>query len=177
MLYNTYFGSGLSSIVFQEIRESKSLAYSASSRYNMANKKNKHNSLYAYIGTQSNKLPEALTAINELLNEMPKNELQFKMAKTSVLKSLASSRISKDDIYWQFKRLEKLGISNDNRKEIYEQIQKMTLNDLETFFNEEVKNTTFDLLIIGNKNDLNFEALNGFGEVKELTPAFLFNFQ
>ena len=38
-LFNTYFGSGLSSIVFQEIRESKSLAYSAWSSYSTARKK------------------------------------------------------------------------------------------------------------------------------------------
>ncbi|WP_134627677.1 M16 family metallopeptidase, partial [Flavobacterium psychrophilum] len=34
-VFNNYFGSGLSSIVFQEIRESKSLAYSANAVYRM----------------------------------------------------------------------------------------------------------------------------------------------
>jgi predicted Zn-dependent peptidase len=32
-LFNEYFGSGLSSIVFQEIREAKALAYGASASY------------------------------------------------------------------------------------------------------------------------------------------------
>ncbi len=32
-LFNSYFGGGMSSVVFQEIRESKSLAYSAWASY------------------------------------------------------------------------------------------------------------------------------------------------
>ena len=55
-LFNTYFGSGLSSIVFQEIRESKSLAYSAFAGYSNARKKDDPNYIYAYVGTQANKL-------------------------------------------------------------------------------------------------------------------------
>jgi zinc protease len=39
-VFNSYFGSGLSSIIFQEIRESKSLAYSARAFYGIANDKN-----------------------------------------------------------------------------------------------------------------------------------------
>ena len=54
-LFNTYFGSGLSSIVFQEIRESKSLAYSAFSSYSNASKQDDSNYIMAYIGTQANK--------------------------------------------------------------------------------------------------------------------------
>jgi len=71
-VFNAYFGSGLSSIVFQEIRESKSLAYSARAYYGTANDKNLSDYMQVSIGTQANKLPEAVDAINALLSEMPK---------------------------------------------------------------------------------------------------------
>src|SRR5690606_4539098 len=51
-VFNQYFGSGLSSIVFQEIRESKSLAYSAYSFYSNSSKADRYNYVIAYIGTQ-----------------------------------------------------------------------------------------------------------------------------
>ena len=76
-LFNTYFGAGLSSIVFQEIRESKSLAYSAYSYYSQASDKNDANYVMAYIGTQANKMPQAVDAMMSLMSDMPEAEEQF----------------------------------------------------------------------------------------------------
>ncbi len=86
-LFNTYFGSGLSSIVFQEIRESKSLAYSAWSNYSTARKKDDANYVMAYIGTQANKMPQAVDAMMDLMNDMPEAEEQFNAAKEATLKN------------------------------------------------------------------------------------------
>lgn len=59
-VFNEYFGSGLSSIVFQEIRESKSLAYSAYALY-QANAELQHpDYVSTYIGTQPDKLEMAV---------------------------------------------------------------------------------------------------------------------
>jgi zinc protease len=60
-LFNQYFGSGLSSIVFQEIRESKALAYSAYSVFTTPGKTDESHYVRAYIGAQVDKLPEAPT--------------------------------------------------------------------------------------------------------------------
>ncbi len=176
LLFNTYFGRGLSSIVFQELRESKSLAYSAMSSYATAREKEKPNYLYAYMGTQANKLPEAISAMKELLNAMPLNEAQFFSAKESVLKTIAASRINKSGIYWNYKRLEKLGIGYDNRIEVYKAVSNFSLQDLNLFFESYIKGKPFDMMVIGNKNDINLEMLKQYGPVKELEVDYLFNF-
>ena len=176
LLFNNYFGSGLSSIVFQEIRESKSLAYSAMSRYSLASKKDKPNYLLAYMGTQANKLTEAVKAMKVLLNEMPLNEAQFEASKASVMKKIAASRITKSGIFGEYERLQKLGIDKDNRGDIYAELQKITLTDLNQFFNTHIKNSQFDLMVLGNKKDIDFSILEQFGTVEELTPKYLFNF-
>ncbi|MFT7336447.1 MAG: zinc protease, partial [Porticoccaceae bacterium] len=108
-LFNTYFGSGLSSIVFQEIRESKSLAYSAFASYNNASKKDSPNYVMAYVGTQANKLEQAVDAMMELMNDMPEAAKQFQAAKDATLKKLAAQRITKSSIFWSYERLQKLG--------------------------------------------------------------------
>ena len=100
-VFNTYFGSGLSSIVFQEIRESKSLAYSAFASYSNAGKMGDSNYTYAYVGTQANKLTQAVDAMLELMNEMPEAQEQFESAKEATLKKIASQRITKSNIFWQ----------------------------------------------------------------------------
>jgi len=98
-LFNEYFGSGLSSIVFQEIREAKALAYGANASYTSPAKKKDAHYVRAFIGTQADKLPDALDAMLKLMNDMPMAEAQFEGAKTAALKVIASTRITKENIY------------------------------------------------------------------------------
>ncbi|TDQ25535.1 M16 family metallopeptidase [Tenacibaculum caenipelagi] len=175
-LFNTYFGSGLSSIVFQEIRESKSLAYSAFAAYSNAKEKDDPNYVMAYIGTQANKLEQAVDAMMDLMNNMPEAEEQFNAAKEATLKKIAAQRITKSNIFWSYERLKKLGIDNDNREEMYNTIKDMTIEDLKAFFDKNVKGESYNVMVIGNKKDLNVKSLQKLGKIKELDVDYLFNY-
>lgn len=175
-LFNTYFGGGLSSIVFQEIRESKSLAYSAWSSYANAAKKGDANYVMAYIGTQANKMPQAVDAMMELMTNMPEAEEQFNSAKEATLKKLAAERITKSGIFWNYERLKKLGIDNDNREDMYNSIKNMSMEDLRGFFNSNIKGENYNVMVIGNKRDIDFKALEKLGKVQEMDIDYLFNY-
>ncbi len=176
-LFNAYFGSGLSSIVFQEIRESKSLAYSAWSNYSTARKKAHSNYVMAYIGTQANKMDQAVEAMMDLMSNMPESEDQFNAAKKAALKKIAAQRITKSNIFWNYERLQKLGINNDNREEIYNAIKEMKIEDLRHFFNNNIKGENYNVMVIGNKKDVNFKALRKLGKVQEMDIDYLFNYE
>lgn len=176
-LFNTYFGSGLSSIVFQEIRESKSLAYSAYSSYQSASEKGKSDYVMAYIGTQANKMPQAIDAMMEIMTDMPQAEEQFQQAKESTLKQLAADRITKSNIFWSYEGLKKRGISEDNRQKMYDIIKDMTLVDLKTYFDKNISGEDYNVMVIGNKKDIDFDALSKLGQVKELDIDYLFNYE
>ncbi|WP_275315547.1 M16 family metallopeptidase [Tenacibaculum bernardetii] len=175
-LFNTYFGSGLSSIVFQEIRESKSLAYSAFASYSNASKKGDSNYVMAYVGTQANKLEQAVDAMMDLMNNMPEAEKQFNAAKESTLKKLAAQRITKSNIFWTYEGLKKRGIENDHREAMYNTIKNMKMEDLKAFFDKNVKGESYNVMVIGNKKDLNVESLQKLGKIKELDVDYLFNY-
>lgn len=175
-VFNSYFGSGLSSIVFQEIRESKSLAYSARAYYGMANEKNLTDYMQVSIGTQANKLPQAVDAISTLLNDMPKIDRQFNNAKESSLKQIASTRIIKTNIFFNQMNLKKLGFDYDIRKDTYKNIQNLTLESTNDFFNKEVKTKKYNTAIIGKKESLDFEALTKLGIIKEVSLEEIFNY-
>jgi predicted Zn-dependent peptidase len=176
-LFNSYFGSGLSSIVFQEIRESKSLAYSAFASYSNASKMEDSNYVMAYIGTQANKMPEAVDAMMELMTNMPEAEKQFNAAKEATLKKIAAQRITKSNIFWNYEGLKKRGIDNDNREEIYNTIKNMTIEDLRAFFNSNIKGENYNVMVIGNKKDIDFEPLKELGTIKEIDIDYLFNYE
>ncbi|MBW3519895.1 pitrilysin family protein [Flavobacterium sp. NKUCC04_CG] len=175
-VFNEYFGSGLSSIVFQEIRESKSLAYSAYSYYADAAKKDKHNYVIAYVGTQANKLPQAVDAMMGLMNDMPQAENQFQNAKASALKRLSTKRYSKSDIFFYWLSLQEKGFNYDINKDLFPQTQKIEMKDLASFFDKHVKGKKFNVGLIGKKDNLDWEAVKKFGTIKELTLEELFGY-
>ena len=61
----------MSSLVFQEIREFRSLAYSTSANYALAEKIGENNFFYGYVGCQGDKTPEAIQVMNDLIQNMP----------------------------------------------------------------------------------------------------------
>ncbi|MBU3822259.1 insulinase family protein [Flavobacteriaceae bacterium XHP0103] len=176
-LFNDYFGNGLSSIVYQEIRESKALAYGVQVIYRTASEKGKSDDLVAYIGTQANKLPNAVEAMMELMDNMPEAEEQFNNAKDAALKKIAAQRINKSNIFWSYESLKKRGIDYDNREEIYKALEEMTLKDLHDFFDKHVKGENYNVMVIGNKKNMDFNALGKLGEVEELDVDYLFNYE
>jgi predicted Zn-dependent peptidase len=175
-VFNNYFGSGLSSIVFQEIRESKALAYAAFAAFQTPQRADKSNYVFAYIGTQVDKLPDATKAMNELMNNMPEAPRQFNDVKTSALKSIETERIIKESIFWTYDRYQRLGFDYDIRQDEYKAIQSLTINDLKSFFDNHIKGKSYTYCVIGNKKNVNMEALKSLGETKELKLTEIFGY-
>ncbi|BDD09653.1 zinc protease [Fulvitalea axinellae] len=175
-LFNQYFGGGLSSIVFQEIRESKALAYSVYSAYSQAGKKGKRNHVIAYIGTQVDKLPEAVSSMKSLMNDMPEAEKQFNEARFAAMKDIEARRIVGSDIFWTYESLKKRGIDYDISKEIYAKLKTATLPELKAFFDKHVKGKKYAYLVIGNESKMDFEVLKQLGDFEQLTIEDLFGY-
>ncbi|WP_286130380.1 M16 family metallopeptidase [Solirubrum puertoriconensis] len=175
-LYNEYFGGNMGSIVFQELRESKALAYSATSRYANADKVGRSNYQLSYIGTQADKLPEAMAGMQTLLNDMPMAEANLNIARQSIRNSIATERITKSDILFSYERARRLGLDYDLRRDVYEQTQNMSLADLKKFQEAKVKGQPQTILVIGSKDRLNFKELGKYGEVKQLTLKEIFGY-
>ncbi|MCJ8155480.1 insulinase family protein [Chryseobacterium sp. SSA4.19] len=175
-VFNEYFGRGLSSIVFQEIRESKSLAYSAYVSYAANSELGHHDYITTYIGTQPDKLQVAVDTMAELMAELPEIPVQFENARHSALKQIASARITRTNIFFNTLKMKKIGISHDFRKDIYEQIQNLTFEGLKQFYDTKIKPVPFNTAIIGKRENLNREVLNDMGEFRELSLKDIFGY-
>ncbi|MCX8526205.1 insulinase family protein [Chryseobacterium formosus] len=175
-VFNEYFGRGLSSIVFQEIRESKSLAYSAYVSYSPNSELTHPDYVTTYIGTQPDKLQIAVDTMTELMNELPNVPEQFENAKNSALKQIASARITRTNIFFNTLRLKKLGINYDFRKDIYHQIENLKFNDVKEFYETSIKPIHFNTAIIGKKENLNMDAVNEMGSFKEVSLEEIFGY-
>jgi hypothetical protein len=175
-LYNEYFGGGMGSIVFQDLRESKALAYSASSRYANADKVGRSNYIVSYIGTQSDKLPEAMAGMEALLTDMPVAEANLAIAKNAIRNSISTERITKGDVLFSYERARRLGLDYDLRKDVYAQTQNMTFDELKKFQTAKIKGQNQVILVIGSKDRLNFKELAKYGTVQQLSLKEIFGY-
>ncbi|MEL7144958.1 MAG: insulinase family protein, partial [Bacteroidota bacterium] len=175
-LYNSYFGGGMNSIVFQEIREAQGLAYSASSSYIKAGKKGDHDFLWAYVGTQADKQDEAMQAMLEIINDMPKSESALQIAKKSILSNMESQRTTKASLLFSYINAQRRGLDYDLNRDIYRDVQNMSLEDIEAFQEKYIKGQNYNIMVLGSKDKLDFKALSKYGDVKELSLEELFGY-
>lgn len=176
-MFNEYFGGSMSSPVFQELRERRGLAYAAWSGYNRAGRKNKNDYLFAYIGTQADKQSESMSAMMNLMNNFPRTESGFEIARNAIVSRMSTERIIKENILFSYEAAKKQGLDRDLRKDIFEGVQGLTIEDVAGFHKRMIEGKKFNVVVIGDRNRLNFKALAGYGSVKELTTDDLFGFK
>jgi len=175
--YNQYFGYGLSSIVFQEIRESKALAYSAYVHAGSPVKKNKSHWLQGYVGTQPDKLRDAVDAFQAILEDMPVSLPQMEHARQGVLKQISAGRITQAELYWAWRSSRDKGFANrDLREDIYKTIEKADASDLRNFQQNHVKGRHYTWLVLGERERVDFKYLQKIGKVVELSLEEVFGY-
>jgi predicted Zn-dependent peptidase len=174
-LFNEYFGGGMSSIVFQEIRESKALAYSTYSYYAKASKLGDDNFVMAYIGTQADKLSDGVDAMNELLTNLPEDEGKFENGKSALRQNLETSRVLKTSILFDYDKSLKLGFTEDPRKQLASRLETVTLDDIVKFHNDKIKGQ-YQFALVGSKDKIDFEKLKSQGTLKTISLEELFGY-
>ena len=177
-LFNEYFGGSMNAIVFQEMREKRSLAYNASSFYFRSNNSKKDCYFYnrATVITQNDKLLDALNAYEELFNDMPQAEANFKLAKDALIAGSRTARTTKFGIINSYLNCERMDMKEPLNKQNFQAYQKMTMNDLVSFQKQHIKGQKKTYLILGKESEMDFNALSKFGKVKKLTLDEIFGY-
>jgi len=175
-LFNEYYGGGMSSVVFQELREAKALAYSVYSGYKAPKEKGKPNYIVSYIGTQSDKLPEALEGMRKLMTDLPKSAKLFASAKKGILQDKTTNRLTRTEILFNYEDALKLGHHHDIRKDIYRDVPAMSLDDVANFHRKHFHDKKQVMLVLGKKSNLDMETLQKYGTVRELTLKEVFGY-
>lgn len=175
-LYNEYFGGSMNAIVFQELREARGLAYSASAQYALPSRLDRSIYMSAVIATQTDKMGEAVEVFNAILNDMPESEAAFKVAQKGIVERLRTERITKAGVLWAYDAAQRMKLTYDIRRDVFEKVPAMTLGDLKIFQQKHVKNLPYTYCILGDENAVDFEKMSTFGAVEKLTQEQLFGY-
>jgi predicted Zn-dependent peptidase len=175
-LFNEYYGGGMSSVVFQEMREAKALAYSVFSVYRLPKEKSHHSYLFSYIGTQADKLPEALEGFEGLMRKLPESPELFASAKAGIQQKIRTERLTRSEILFAREEASRLGLDHDIRREIFEKTASMNFQDIERFHSSKFGNRKQVMLVLGKKGELDLETLRKHGDITFLTLEQIFGY-
>lgn len=173
-IYTNYFGSGMSSVVFQELREARALAYTAGARYAQGSRLNEQNIMLGTIGTQTDKTVDALNAFIDLIDNMPESSERFERSVESLVNRYRTSKITFREVIGAVRSWERLGIEGDPRRERYQELQMASMDDLLNFQQEHVKDRPKLISIVGDLSIIEQEELEQFGTVKQIQIDDLF---
>ena len=175
-VYNDYFGGSMNAIVFQEMREKRSLAYTAQSYYRSPSKKDGFYYNTAMIATQNDKLIDALNAFNDLFEQMPASEGNFNLAKESSIAQMRTARTTKRSLIFAYLSYEKMGWKESPSKKDFQVYPTLTMQDVINFNQKYIKGQKKLYMCLGKESEMDFNALGKFGKVVKIDASKLFNY-
>lgn len=175
-MFNGYFGGGMGSVVFQTIRESKALAYATQAMVSTPSKKDDNYSITAYVGSQADKMNEAVVGMNELLDILPLTDQNLVSSRKSLMKDIETDRIVKDGIIMSYLSSLRKGVDHDLRKDNYEKYSNITLTDLQKFHNTMLSKQAYTYCVVASEKKINVDDLKKYGEVKKLSLQEIFGY-
>ena len=176
-MYNQYFGGSMNAIVFQEMREKRSLAYSAQSSFVTPADSADYMYNYSYVATQNDKIIDAMTAFDSLFNAIPLSQSAFDLAKEGVRNNIVSNRITKINILNTYLSNRKMGINHDYREDIYNLLSGFTLGDIKEFNHKFIQNKPKTYMILATEGEVDLDAVGDkFGTVVKLTLEDIFGY-
>ena len=175
-LFNEYFGTGMNGIVFQELRETRGLAYNASARYTTPSRVGGTESLQANIISQNDKMMDCVKAFNSIIDEMPQSDKAFELAKQASMKRIATERTTKFGIINAYLQARRLGLDFDIKERIYNALPKITLKEMVEFEKQAMAKKPLRYLILGDEKNLDMKGLEKIGKIKKVTTQEIFGY-
>ncbi len=174
--FNQYFGGDMSSVVFQNIREAKALAYSTYATFNTPKELFRPNVMTAFVGTQADKFHDAIASMNELLQKLPVNEEVFDLAKQSIVNRIETERMMPENYIGALWSMEESGDKEDRSKGIYREIANIHMETIRKFHEEKVSKQTYHLAVVASRDKIKKADLEKYGMVTEVTLEELFGY-
>ena len=173
--FNQYFDGGFSGLVMNEIREKRSMAYTATGSLSTPSFPGKDAYMLGYIGTQGDKVADAIDVFMGLVNEMPDNPDRIGNIQEYLSQIYINSKPSMRSKAGTYEYWKRMGYTEDPSKMALESISKMTYDDIKAFYNANVKDKPMTIVVIGDPKSINLKQIKAkYGKEQRISPSKLF---
>ena len=166
--FNDYIGGSMASIIFQEIREFRSLAYGSSGNYNPSFFRTKPGYFKGWLSTQSDKTVEAIDVYTGILSKMPEKPERIESVRKSLTLSINASQ---SPFRWKSSSVSNWidqGYKEDPRKTRYSGYETVTFDEIVDFYNTNINGRPWVIVVAGDKSKFDVEKLEKYGAIKTL---------
>lgn len=175
--FNQYFSGGFSGIVLNEIRTKRSMAYTAYGVNQTPSLTGKNTNFIGYVGTQSDKVVDAINVYMDLLTTMPADTTRMEAIRAALKQAAQTAKPSMRGKASTFEAWKRLGYNDDPAKVNAEKIDNLTYEQIETFYKENIQGKPITIILMGDPKKIDLKAIQTkMGcKVTKLSPARLFN--
>jgi predicted Zn-dependent peptidase len=176
-LFSGYFGGDMSSLMFQEIREFRSFAYRTSGTFSLQplNHKDKPGEFTAMLSTQNDKTIDALTILDQLINEMPVKPERLPAVRQALINQSGNNYPAFRKIPGKIASLINEGYQADPNETLIDNLSKMSMNDVVRFYEDNISSRPVVYMIVGNSKKIDMNKLVEFGKVIRVKKDALYN--
>jgi predicted Zn-dependent peptidase len=176
MLFNNYFGGSMSSLLFQEIREFRSMAYRVNAIYNISplSRKDKPGYLNMRLSTQCDKTFDAMSLLDSLVREMPLKPERVETSRFEMINAAHNQYPAFRDISTKVASLKTAGHDCDPNIALVETAANMDINNIANFYNKNVKGRPIAWIVVGNSAKIDMAKLAIFGKIVTVKPEEIF---
>ena len=176
MAFNEYFGGGFSGLVMNEIREKRSMAYNAYGHFSRPPKQGQMTKFTGYVGTQSDKVIDAVGVYMSLLDSMPQYPETIENIRTILRQSVLSNKPTFRTKSQRLTTNMTLGYKVDPAMLQVRDIQRLTFDDILSFYQSHVQGKPMAILIMGDPKLIDQKLLKTkYGKITKLSKSRLFS--
>ncbi len=173
--FNQYFSGGFSGLVMNEIREKRSMAYTAYGMMSQGQKPGRDMYLFGYVGTQGDKVADAVDVFMGLLNDMPNDDTRMQNIKTFLRQSALAAKPSMRSKAQVYEAWRELGYNDDPARVNMTAIENLSYDDIRNFYEKNVKGQPITIVIIGDKKSIDLKAIKAkYGKIQNVSSNKLF---
>ena len=167
-LWADYFGGGMSSILFDEIREYRAYAYSAFAMAHtpdeLSARQGDCGASFGYLATQADKAEEAMALMDSLYRNMPVYPVLGRTALQNELNGINNG-------YPDFRTLPEMvaafgrnDLKENPDKALCEALKGLTMDDI-VAYSQIVAARPFTWIVVGDKKKMDMDKLSRYGEL------------
>ncbi len=172
--FNDYFGGGFSGLILQEIREYRSLAYSAGGYFQSPQNAGNPADFVGYVGTQADKTLTAMETFNGLIRDMPAKTERIDMIRNHLQLSALTKRPSFRGLASTVERWKRLGYDADPMLVNTPAYKSITWDTIDGYYQKNMREKPVVYMIVGDKKQIDMKELEKYGKVVEIKEKKLF---
>ena len=172
--FNQYFSGGFTGIVMDEIRTKRSMAYTAYGLVQPAALPDYNSCFLGYIGTQSDKVADAVKTFMDIVNDMPQYPSRVPAIQTALKQYAQIQKPSFRSLAMAYEQWQRFGYTDDPARVNKSKIDNLTFEQIYGYYQQHVQGKPVSIIIMGDPKQINKKTLAGYGKFNTVSKTKIF---